>query len=120
MTPGRQQRKARLVLGVLLGLVACGGIGGPPARAANDPIVVNHDTGLAISGFDPMAYFTDHKPVCSAGPIWNCALRARVVTGKRLYLFYCAAARATFLTDPSRIVVRATRKWPEVARTIAP
>lgn len=118
MTPGRQQRKARLVLGVLLGLVACGGIGGPPARAANDPIVVNHDTGLAISGFDPMAYFTDHKPVCSAGPIWNCALRARVVTGKRL--FYCAAARATFLTDPSRIVVRATRKWPEVARTIAP
>jgi len=42
-----------------------------------------------------------------------------VVTGERLYLFYSAAARATFLTDPGRIVARATRKWPEVARTIA-
>ena len=32
-----------------------------PASAA-EPIVVNPDTGLAISGFDPVAYFTDHKP----------------------------------------------------------
>jgi hypothetical protein len=63
MTAGRQQRKARLVLGVLFGLVACCDIGGLPARAANDPIMINPDTGLAISGFDSVAYFNDHKPV---------------------------------------------------------
>jgi hypothetical protein len=27
------------------------------------PVVVNPNTGLAISGFDPVAYFTDGKPV---------------------------------------------------------
>ena len=35
-----------------------------PGRAAatDDQLVVNPDTGLAISGFDPVAYFTDGKP----------------------------------------------------------
>ena len=59
MTAARQQRKARLALGVFLGFaVFCASI----ARAADDPIVVNPNTGLAISGFDPVAYFTDRKP----------------------------------------------------------
>jgi hypothetical protein len=164
MTAGRQQRKARLVLGVLFGLIACGGFCGPPARAANGPIVVNPNTGLAISGFDPVAYFTDHKPMFGRpdlelrieGVVWrfrNAGDRAAfadhpevytprfggydpvavargtsvpghplfwAVTGERLYLFYSAAARAAFLADPGRIIARATRKWPEVARTIAP
>lgn len=41
----------------------CGGIAAPTARAAaDDPVVVNSHTGLAISGFDPVAYFTDGKP----------------------------------------------------------
>jgi hypothetical protein len=31
-----------------------------PVRA--DPLVVNADTGLALSGFDPVAYFTDRAP----------------------------------------------------------
>jgi hypothetical protein len=164
MTAGRQQRKARLVLGVLLGFIACGGICGPSALAANGPIVVNPNTGLAISGFDPVAYFTDHKPMFGRpdlelrieGVVWrfrNAGDRAAfadhpevytprfggydpvavargtsvpghplfwAVTGERLYLFYSAAARAAFLADPGRIIARATRKWPEVARTIAP
>ena len=36
----------------------------PPAisAAASDRLVVNAHTGLAISGFDPVAYFTDAKP----------------------------------------------------------
>jgi len=41
------------------------------------------------------------------------------VTGERLYLFYSAETRAAFLTEPARIIERATRKWPEVARSIA-
>lgn len=28
----------------------------------DEPVVVNPNTGLAISGFDPVAYFTDGKP----------------------------------------------------------
>jgi hypothetical protein len=59
MTAARQQRKARLALGVFLGFtVACASV----ANASDGPILANPDTGLAISGFDPVAYFTDGKP----------------------------------------------------------
>ena len=61
MTAARQQRKSRLVLaalalgaGILLPLVAL--------AAPTGVTVVNAHTGLAISGFDPVAYFTDGKP----------------------------------------------------------
>lgn len=63
MTGARQQRKrsARLTLAAAL---AVGGIfaplGGIAARA--DPVEVNRHTGLALSGFDPVTYFTDRKP----------------------------------------------------------
>jgi hypothetical protein len=33
------------------------------APVSADPLVVNADTGLALSGFDPVAYFTDRKPL---------------------------------------------------------
>ncbi len=46
-----------MVLAVVLGL---GAIAAP--AFAGDPIVVNAETGLALSGFDPVAYFTDSKP----------------------------------------------------------
>jgi YHS domain-containing protein len=62
MTAGRQQRKARLAPWVWLVIVVCGGVWGSLAQAANEPIVTNPNTGLAISGFDPVAYFTNHKP----------------------------------------------------------
>jgi hypothetical protein len=81
MTAARQQRKSRLALGVLLGLALTAGIFAPPAsRAATaGPLVVNPDTGLAISGFDPVAYFTDGKPIFGrpdleltmAGTVWR-------------------------------------------------
>jgi hypothetical protein len=49
--------------------------------AADGRIVVNADTGLAISGFDPVAYFTDHRPrfghpdleLRAEGAIWRFA-----------------------------------------------
>ena len=48
----------RLALGLLAGLVCA-----PVAQAgAPEPLVVNPNTGLALSGFDPVAYFTDGKP----------------------------------------------------------
>jgi hypothetical protein len=62
MTAERQHRKARLVFGVWLGLAACGALCASPASGAAEPVVVNPNTGLAISGFDPVAYFTDRRP----------------------------------------------------------
>jgi len=59
MTAARQPEKAGFsaisaVLAVLAAVLA-----GP---AAADALVVNPATGLALSGFDPVAYFTDHAP----------------------------------------------------------
>jgi hypothetical protein len=64
MTAARQQRKSPLALGLGLGLAVLGGIFTAPAiwAAVSDRIVVNANTGLAISGFDPVAYFTEGKP----------------------------------------------------------
>jgi hypothetical protein len=133
------------------------------SAASNDHIVVDAHTGLAISGFDPVAYFTEAKPKFGRpdlelrfdGVVWRfqnegnraafaehpevymprfgghdpvAAARGNsvpghplfwAVTGDRLFLFYSAKARAAFLADPGRIIERATRKWGEVARTIA-
>ena len=61
MTAARRQRKSSLVLAVVLGTVLSLGALAAPA-SARDPIVVNAQTGLALSGFDPVAYFTDGKP----------------------------------------------------------
>jgi len=133
------------------------------AAGSVGPIEVNHHTGLALSGFDPVAYFTDKtlktgRPnfeLTLDGVVWrfrNEGNRAAFaehpdvympcfggydpvaiargtsvpghpmfwsVTGERLYLFYSEEARAAFLADPGRIIEQATRKWPEVARTLA-
>lgn len=64
MTAARQQRKAALALAALLVLAWGGGIFAPAALGApvDDRLVVNPHTGLALSGFDAVAYFTDHKP----------------------------------------------------------
>jgi hypothetical protein len=64
MTAARQQRKSPLALGLTLGIAVCGAIFAPTAilAAASEWIVVDAHTGLAISGFDPVAYFTDAKP----------------------------------------------------------
>jgi hypothetical protein len=59
MTAARQGARSGWVALLACIMMAAAG----PGRS--DPLVVNPDTGLAISGFDPVAYFTDHKP--SAG-----------------------------------------------------
>ena len=63
MTAARQQRKRRQALGlawilaVLLVLVV------PVAWAAEDQVVSDSNTGLALGGADPVAYFTDARPL---------------------------------------------------------
>ena len=81
MTAARQPGKSRQALWVLLGFVLCSGLFGPgPSRATVDErIVVNSQSGLAISGFDPVAYFTDGLPnaglpdieLSQGGAVWR-------------------------------------------------
>jgi hypothetical protein len=160
MTSARQQRKSRLAVAVLIWFAVTGAT---LAQAVEKPILVNPNTGLAISGFDPVAYFTDGKPVFGRpdlelrveGVVWrfrNTGDKAAfadhpevytprfggydpvaaangnsvpghplfwAISGERLYLFYSAETREAFLADPARIIASATRKWPQVARTVA-
>ncbi len=79
--PGKSRRPLGALLGALAGLALCGGIFTPVAlwAAPDERIVVNADTGLAISGFDPVAYFTDGAPkfgrpdteLSLAGTVWR-------------------------------------------------
>lgn len=163
--PGKSSRRSFAAV-CAAALLLLGGIAAPGlSRAAgSEPIVeVNGHTGLAISGFDPVAYFADATPKAGRpdlelqldGSIWrfrnegNRAAFAQhpdvymprfggydpvaiargtsvaghplywAITGERLYLFYSEKERGDFLADPGRIIERATRKWPEVARTVA-
>jgi len=63
MTARRQQRKRPILPRLLLGVVLGCGIFAPGALqgATDNQLAVNPDTGIAISGFDPVAYFTDSK-----------------------------------------------------------
>lgn len=171
MTSPRQQRKSRLprraacwralTVAAAIGLGLNAGIS-PLLAAQTARLVVNPNSGLAISGFDPVAYFTGQKAIMGRpdieltlnGAVWrfiNEGNRAAfkehpevyaprfggydpvaidratsvpghpliwAVSGERLYLFYSEKSRAAFLKDSARIVESATRKWPEVARTI--
>jgi hypothetical protein len=59
MTAARRQRKRALArFGAALALVFAV-FGGAYAAATTERIVVDPQTGLAISGFDPVAYFTE-------------------------------------------------------------
>lgn len=65
MTAARQQRKPRRLIQLLLGIALWGGIATPPGlwAATDNQLAVNPGTGLAISGFDPVAYFTEEKAI---------------------------------------------------------
>jgi hypothetical protein len=58
MTAARQPEKPALQR-LVLALALAFGLAG---AAAADPLVVNADTGLALSGYDPVAYFTNRRP----------------------------------------------------------
>ena len=69
MTSARQERKPPFLVGLLAILALGVGIFAPlgpldPMRslaATDNQLAVNATTGLAISGFDPVAYFTEGK-----------------------------------------------------------
>ena len=66
MTAARQQPKERrvpiAVFALILGLFAGSSLG-LAAGGITERIVVDRHTGLAIDGYDPVAFYTDGKPV---------------------------------------------------------
>jgi hypothetical protein len=133
------------------------------SAATTERVVTDRNTGLAIYGVDPVAYFTDGKPIVGraefehryAGAIWrfhNEGNRAAFVADPqvymprfggydpvgiargvstpgypqlwaivkdRLYLFYAADARATFMADPAAAIAAAEARWGEVMQGLA-
>jgi hypothetical protein len=75
MTSARQQRKRARCLRRALGLAALtvamvlGGLplGRPPLAGTSEAVVADRHTGLAINGFDPVAYFVDREAVMGRG-----------------------------------------------------
>lgn len=78
MTAARQPGKSQWALFGLLAL-GFGLICAPLAAQAEVPTVVNVNTGIAISGFDPVAYFSDGGPkagrpeleLSQGGAVWR-------------------------------------------------
>lgn len=64
MTAARQKRKHRACLALWVAIAAALLLFGAAARASlTARIVVNWHTGLAIDGYDPVAFFTDGAPL---------------------------------------------------------
>lgn len=91
MTPARQARKS---LGmVLLALAVMVGAAGTLVAATTERIVTDRNTGLALYGYDPVAYFTEGKPVLG---LPDHELRHRGV----IWRFRNEGNRAAFMADP--------------------
>lgn len=142
MTAARQERKSfrgRIVLRTIAGAaiaVLCLGPA-PIGAATTERIVTSPYSGLALSGYDPVAYFIDAAPKVGRGDL---ELRfggydpVAVVRGvstaghpelwliaeQPLYLFYNAAARTAFEHDPERAIETAEQRWPELLRALVP
>lgn len=77
MTAARRSRKRHVYLAVLA--LALSSLASAPHAATTERVVVDRHTGLALYGIDPVAYFTDKKPVAGrqeveltyAGAVWR-------------------------------------------------
>jgi hypothetical protein len=83
MTAQRQERNGRrpglAFIALLAGIAAMAGVEIAAQAATTERVVVDRHTGLALGGFDPVAYFTDARPmagqpgfeVSEAGAVWR-------------------------------------------------
>jgi hypothetical protein len=96
MTAARRQRKLCLfclTLRLTLAVVLASSLPGLIGAAMAEYIVVDRHTGLAISGFDPVAYFTEGAPILGKGEFeyqWEGAV----------WRFRNEGNRAAFIADP--------------------
>jgi hypothetical protein len=83
MTAQRQERNGlhlRIAfIALLCGVAAMAGAAVAAQAATTERVVVDRHTGLALGGFDPVAYFTDARPMAGepgfeaaeAGAVWR-------------------------------------------------
>jgi hypothetical protein len=83
MTAQRQERNGRrsgiAFIALLAGIAAMAGAEIAARASTTERVVVDRHTGLALGGFDPVAYFTDAQPLvgqpgfeaAGAGAIWR-------------------------------------------------
>jgi hypothetical protein len=83
MTAQRQERNGLrpgiAFIALLAGIAAMAGCEIAARAATTERLVVDRNTGLALGGFDPVAYFTDSRPmagqpgleVSEAGAVWR-------------------------------------------------
>jgi len=101
MTTARRKRKQYCIAGAACaGLLAYAGLvfvltaGPPTARAAaTERLVVDWHTGLAIDGYDPVAFFTDGKPTAGSADL-------ELRYGGAVWRFANVGDRAAFAADP--------------------
>jgi hypothetical protein len=114
--PQRKSMSGRNALGPVAALTAVLGaaaLTGPICAATTERLVVERYTGLAISGYDPVAYFTDGRAVpgkdefeqALAGAVWR---------------FHNAGNMAAFAADPEVYAPRFGGYDPlDIARGVA-
>jgi len=93
MTAQRQERNAWRRRTALIGLLAVIALGSAARAATTERVVVNRHTGLAIGGFDPVAYFTDR-----AARLGDAEYEASA--GGAVWRFASAGNRSFFLARP--------------------
>ena len=104
MTAPRRQRKLRLVglgPGLLAAAAAIGGLAAPAAirAATTELIVVDRNSGIAIGGFDPVAYFIDRVAMPGKGDFEASFAGA-------VWRFRNEGNRGAFLADPDTYLPR--------------
>ena len=100
MTAARRERKSHrlggalaAILGVVVAAAGFGPASTPINAATTELVVANRFTGLAIDGFDPVAYFVDDAP-----RIGRAELEARFAGAT--WRFQNEGNRAAFVADP--------------------
>ncbi len=95
MTVARRGRKPGRIAGraVAVSFAASVAVAVPGMARATEQVVVDWRTGLAISGFDPVAYFVDAKPT-----LGRAGLEANFA--RAVWRFDNEGNEAVFLADP--------------------
>ena len=96
MTVARRRRKRPLgsaLCGVALALVVSLGVTPLVSASTTERIVIDPRTGLAIHGFDPVAYFTDSTPSTGQAEL-------ELPYGGAVWRFRNAGNRAAFAAHP--------------------
>jgi hypothetical protein len=74
-------------------------VGEAAAQSQEERIVVNPNSGLGLSGFDPVAYFTDKKPVIGKPEL-------EFTSGRAVWRFINEGNRAAFIENPDVYIPR--------------